>query len=199
MLYAHEPASRCRFPAPQGQAALTRPPQEGTTRRKTATSSRTPASKTKTATTATTETAKAASKPRARKPVEPEAQTETLPPYASPSLNAIRRAIEDMKAEEVVEIDLRGKTSLGDMMIVATGRSNRHVVSIAERIVEFLKADGCPTPRLEGLPHGDWVLIDGFDVIVHLFRPEVRAFYNLEKMWGIDRPAEGDDSARRTG
>lgn len=122
-----------------------------------------------------------------------------LEPYASPTLAAARRAIDDMKAEEIVEIDLRGKTSLADMMIVATGRSNRHVVSIAERIVEFLKEDGCPAPRLEGLPHGDWVLIDAFDVIIHLFRPEVRAFYNLEKMWGVDRPAEGEDRASQAG
>lgn len=102
----------------------------------------------------------------------------------------IRSDLEDMKAEELVEIDLRGKTSLADTMIIATGRSNRHVASIAEHTIESLKRHGHGPVRNEGLPHGDWVLIDAGDVIVHIFRPEVRGFYNLEKMWGADRPGE---------
>ena len=95
-----------------------------------------------------------------------------------------------MKAEETVEIDLIGKTSIADTMIITSGRSQRHVGSIAERVLEGLKNGGFGTARVEGLPACDWVLIDAGDVIVHIFRPEVRGFYNLEKMWGADRPRE---------
>jgi ribosome-associated protein len=114
----------------------------------------------------------------------------------SVTLERVTAALDDMKAEDVITIDLAGKTSLADAMIIASGRSNRHVGSIAERVVEFLKAAGQPVPRIEGFPHCDWVLVDAGDVIVHVFRPEVRQFYNLEKMWGADRPVEpGQDAA----
>jgi ribosome-associated protein len=83
---------------------------------------------------------------------------------------------------------LAGKTSLADVMIVASGRSQRHVGAIAERLIERLKEDGVRDTRVEGMPLCDWVLIDAGDVIVHVFRPEAREFYNLEKMWGSDRP-----------
>jgi len=83
---------------------------------------------------------------------------------------------------------LTGKTSLGDTMIVASGRSQRHVGAIAERLIERLKEDGVRDTRVEGMPLCDWVLIDAGDVIVHVFRPEAREFYNLEKMWGSERP-----------
>ncbi len=96
-----------------------------------------------------------------------------------------------MKAEETIEIDLVGKTTIADKMVITSGRSNRHVGSIAERIMEELKNNGYGFPRVEGMPACDWVLIDAGDILVHVFRPEVRAFYNLEKMWGVDRPAEG--------
>jgi ribosome-associated protein len=95
-----------------------------------------------------------------------------------------------MKAEETIVIDLQGKTSIADHMIIASGRSNRHVGSIADEVVKALKEAGHAPPRIEGVPHCDWVLVDCGDVIVHVFRPEVRAFYNLEKMWGVDRPTE---------
>lgn len=95
-----------------------------------------------------------------------------------------------MKAEETVEIDLVGKTSIADTMIVASGRSNRHVGAIAERIVSCFKDQGLGNVRVEGMPACDWVLIDAGDLMVHIFRPEVRGFYNLEKMWGADRPGE---------
>lgn len=75
-------------------------------------------------------------------------------------------------------------------MLVASGRSNTHVGAIADRLLRTLKEMGCPTPRVQGIPHNDWVLVDTGDVIIHLFRPEVRQFYNLEKLWGADRPAE---------
>jgi len=102
----------------------------------------------------------------------------------------VRFSLEDMKAEELVEIDLAGKTSIADAMVVATGRSDRHVGAIADRLIKDLKDNGYGTARVEGLPACDWVLIDAGDVIVHVFRPEVRGFYNLEKMWGADRPVE---------
>lgn len=101
-----------------------------------------------------------------------------------------RHCLDEMKAEEVVEIDLQGKTSLADAMVIASGRANRHVGAIAERLIEAFKAKGLGPLRVEGMPACDWVLIDAGDIIVHVFRPEVRAFYNLEKMWGADRPRE---------
>jgi ribosome-associated protein len=88
-----------------------------------------------------------------------------------------------MKAEDTVTIDLAGKSSLADYMVVTSGRSNRQVGAIADRIAEDLAKAGIRGVRIEGQPHCDWVLIDAGDVIVHVFRPEVRAFYNLEKMW----------------
>ena len=126
-----------------------------------------------------------------------EADVSPLPPHSAASapeheaLRAIARScIEDMKAEGTVEIDLTGKTSIADTMIVTSGRSHRHVGSIADRIVQTLKEKGFGVPRVEGLPACDWVLIDAGDVLIHIFRPEVRSFYNLEKMWGADRPLE---------
>jgi ribosome-associated protein len=88
-----------------------------------------------------------------------------------------------MKAEDTVTIDLREKSSLADTMVVTSGRSHRHVGSVADRVVENLHKAGCRDLRVEGMPHCDWVLIDAGDVIVHVFRPEVRDFYGLEKMW----------------
>ena len=101
-----------------------------------------------------------------------------------------RACLDDMKAEEVVEIDLVGKTAIADTMMIATGRSQRHVGSIADKIIEALKGGGVGRVRVEGMPSCDWVLIDAGDLIVHVFRPEVRSFYNLEKMWGADRPVD---------
>jgi ribosome-associated protein len=92
------------------------------------------------------------------------------------------------QAEDIVSIDLAGKTSIADFMIVASGRSTRHIGAMAERLREALKSRGAPVVEIEGMPQNDWVLIDAGDVIVHLFRPEVRSFYNLEKMWGVDLP-----------
>ena len=88
-----------------------------------------------------------------------------------------------MKAEDTVTIDIRDKSSLADTMVVTSGRSNRHVGSVADRVLENLREAGLKNLRVEGMPHCDWVLIDAGDVIVHVFRPEVREFYNLEKMW----------------
>jgi ribosome-associated protein len=99
-------------------------------------------------------------------------------------------SLDEAKAEDVVSIDLRGKTAMADDMIVATGRSTVHVGAIADKVIKACKAAGLVAPRVEGLPQCDWVLVDAGDVIVHIFRPEVRQFYNLEKMWGGDRPSE---------
>jgi len=95
--------------------------------------------------------------------------------------------LDDMKAEGTVTIDLTGKSTLADAMVVTSGRSNRHVGSLADRVLEDLAEAGLPDARVEGTPHCDWVLIDAGDIIVHVFRPEVRAFYNLEKMWATAR------------
>ena len=95
-----------------------------------------------------------------------------------------------MKAEDTLTIDLTGKSSIGDAMVVASGRSQRHVASIADNVVKGLQTAGLRSIRVEGMRQADWVLIDAGDVIVHVFRPEVRAFYNLEKMWaGSKRPS----------
>jgi len=88
-----------------------------------------------------------------------------------------------MKAEDSVVIDLTGKSSIADYMVVTSGRSQRHVSAVAEHVVKDLKEAGATSIRVEGMRQGDWVLIDAGDVIVHVFRPDVRAFYNLEKMW----------------
>jgi ribosome-associated protein len=92
-----------------------------------------------------------------------------------------------MKAEDSVTIDLTGKTSIGDFMVVTSGRSNVHLAAISDNVVKALKAAAITGIHVEGLRQGDWVLIDAGDVIIHVFRPEVREFYNLEKMWSGGR------------
>jgi ribosome-associated protein len=109
-------------------------------------------------------------------------------------LGLVNDALEDGKAEEIVVVSLAGKSTLGDYMVIATGRSNRQVAAMAEHVIRRLKEIGIKGVRPEGLRQRDWVLIDAGDVIVHLFRPEVRSFYNLEKMWGAELP-EPDRSA----
>ncbi|HET6378806.1 MAG TPA: ribosome silencing factor [Methylocella sp.] len=105
-------------------------------------------------------------------------------------MQTVLACLEDSKAEDIVRIDLHGKTTLADVMIIASGRSNIHVGAIAERVIAAFKRMRHQPPRVEGLRNCDWVLIDGGDIIVHIFRPEVRQFYNLEKMWSVDRPGE---------
>jgi ribosome-associated protein len=105
-------------------------------------------------------------------------------------LTTVLDSLSDAKAEDIVAIDLAGKTSIGDHMVIASGRSQRHVGAIADQLREKLKSVGHGSPRIEGMPHCDWVLIDSGDIIVHIFRPDVRQFYNLEKMWSGDRPTD---------
>jgi iojap-like ribosome-associated protein len=98
-------------------------------------------------------------------------------------LELVRESLADSKAEDIVTIDIAGKSALGDFMVVASGRSNRHVAAICDRLIKDLKDGGYTAPKVEGLAAGDWVLIDSGDVIIHVFRPEIREFYNIEKMW----------------
>ena len=111
-------------------------------------------------------------------------------PDAKEILRLVLARLDDMKAEDTVTLDLTGKSSIADAMVVTSGRSNRHVGAVADHVLEHLAKAGVPNLRVEGMPHCDWVLIDAGDVIVHIFRPEVREFYNLEKMWSADRPME---------
>jgi ribosome-associated protein len=105
-------------------------------------------------------------------------------------LKIVLDTLDGSKAEDIVAIDLKGKTSIGDHMVLASGRSQRHVGAVADHLVKKLKDEGYGRARVEGMPQCDWVLIDAGDIIVHVFRPEVREFYNLEKMWSADRPRE---------
>jgi ribosome-associated protein len=108
---------------------------------------------------------------------------------AEPLLGHISAWLDEAKAEGVVTIDLKGKSSMADFMVVATGRSDRHVGAIAEQVQRKLKQQGVRT-RIEGLEACDWVLVDAGDIIVHVFRHEVREFYKLERMWSADRPTD---------
>lgn len=111
----------------------------------------------------------------------------TAAPLPDPSSEALLKlvlgSLEDDKAEDVVSIDLRGKTEIADYMVVASGRSTRQVSAIAQNLVDRLKESASRASKVEGKDAGDWVLIDSGDVIVHVFRPEVRDFYQIEKMW----------------
>jgi len=100
----------------------------------------------------------------------------------SMALKSVLASLEDSKAENIVSIDIQGKSSLGDYMVVASGRSHRHVGAVADHLLKALKEAGMHA-RVEGLSGADWVLIDAGDIIVHVFRPEVREFYNIEEMW----------------
>ncbi|NJC05219.1 ribosome-associated protein [Sphingomonas kaistensis] len=106
---------------------------------------------------------------------------------------AVLRSLDDDQAVEVVSIPLAGKSSIADHMVIASGRSTRQVASMATKLADRLKQDHGKLVRIEGLPTADWVLIDADDVIIHLFRPEVRSFYNLERMWAF-----GDEKAAAT-
>jgi ribosome-associated protein len=114
-----------------------------------------------------------------------------LPASEPGSLHAlVLQSLDDDQAQEIVSIPLEGKTAIADHMVIASGRSTRQVATMAQKLSERVKAAGFGFARIEGLPAADWVLVDAGDVIVHIFRPEVRSFYNLERMWGF-----GDETA----
>jgi ribosome-associated protein len=115
-------------------------------------------------------------------------------PDAARLLAVVRDSLADDKAEDVVVLALSGKTDFSDFMVIASGRSRRHVDAIAEHLREKLKKAGLPSVPIEGAGQCDWVLVDAGDIIVHVFRPEMRAFYALEKMWGTDFPEPGQSS-----
>lgn len=121
--------------------------------------------------------------------------TETVPatPGVHPDADALHKlvlgSLDDDQAVEVVSIPLAGKSSIADHMVIASGRSSRQVASMAEKLATRIKRELGRNVRIEGLPVADWVLIDADDVIVHLFRPEVRSFYNLERMWAFEERA----------
>ncbi|MFT5540409.1 MAG: ribosome-associated protein [Alphaproteobacteria bacterium] len=110
-------------------------------------------------------------------------------------LALVEKILNEDQAEDIITVDLAGKTSFADYMVIASGRNPRHIGAMANHLREKIKALGVVSPAIEGLTNSDWVLIDGGDVIIHLFRPEVRGLYNLEKMWGIAWREAEDDGA----
>jgi ribosome-associated protein len=135
---------------------------------------------------------KASTKPGAKSGAKPKAgaRAKLKPLDVDGLLDVVVGSLDDDKAEAVNALSLRGKTSMADYMVIASGRSARQVAAMADHLATKLKAAGAGTVHVEGLKTGDWVLIDCGDIIIHLFRPEVRAFYNLEKMWGMDMPGD---------
>jgi len=111
-------------------------------------------------------------------------------PDAEETLRIVLTRLDDMKAEDTTTIDLRAESTIADYMVVTSGRSNRHVGAVADQVLEDLRGAGLTRVKVEGMPLCDWVLIDAGDVIVHVFRPEVRTFYNIEKMWSRGRNVE---------
>ena len=116
----------------------------------------------------------------------PKIRPQTADERISALEDMILARLDDDKAQDVVFIDLKGKSAVADGLVVASGRSHRHVGAMADHLLRALKDEGYGRARVEGLPHCDWVLIDTGDVIIHLFRPEVRSFYNIEKIWSVD-------------
>lgn len=124
-----------------------------------------------------------------RAPAAPQAGT--VPSKARPArgidadaaVKTVLASLEDDKAEDILAIDIRGRSSFADVLVIASGRSGRHVAALADHVMRKLKDAGVKDVQVEGLPQADWVLVDAGDVVIHLFRPEVRAFYNIEKIW----------------
>jgi ribosome-associated protein len=133
---------------------------------------------------------------RCAPPLEKEptlSRTVSVTPKAKPAepelLARIQKSLDDDKADDIVTIDLVGRSSLADALVIASGTSTRHVSSMAEHLARRLKEAGHGTAKIEGLSQGDWVVIDAGDVIVHIFRPEVRSYYDLEGIWSVDERA----------
>jgi ribosome-associated protein len=127
--------------------------------------------------------------------VETAADDRSVSRVSSPSegrtaIEVVIASLDDSKAEEVVDINLQGRSALADHMVIASGRSHRHVSAVADHLLRDLKEAGHGNAKVEGLQNGDWVLIDTGDIIIHIFRPEVRTFYNIEKMWSVSDAKE---------
>lgn len=144
----------------------------------------------------------AASKPRAKSAAKPKAAakstskmkkskqvvTAASDPRRLDLLQMVEKSLDADKAENVVRVDLAEKSAIADFMVIATGRNTRQLAAMAQHVAEKLSKAGVKSINIEGLSQGDWVLVDGGDIIVHLFRPEIRTLYGLEKMWGVDLP-----------
>ena len=142
----------------------------------------------------------AAKKPATKKTVKKTSVKKPAPKKAAPReievLSRILTSLDDDKAEDIVTIDLAGRSSLCDAIVIANGRSSRHVASIADHLARRLKEAGYGTRPVDGMAQGDWVLVDAGDVIVHIFRPEVRSYYDLEGMWSVDEPTRARAATR---
>lgn len=129
---------------------------------------------------------------KAKAPAARKAPRKAPPPPAKPQwpplVETLLTKLDEAKAEAIVTIDLTGKSTVADTMVVASGRSNRHVDAIARQAIEELEKRGVKNIRSEGMPQCDWVLVDAGDILLHVFRPEVRSFYNLEKLWSAHAP-----------
>jgi ribosome-associated protein len=128
-------------------------------------------------------------------PIRSEDGQAPLPVGSTELENVILSKLDEDKAQDIVLIDLRGKSPMSDSMIIASGRSHRHVGALADHLQRLLKEQGLGRVKVSGLPHCDWVLLDAGDVIIHLFRPEVRTFYNIEKIWSVDSAHRVDTRA----
>ena len=131
--------------------------------------------------------------------IPPAPQTDGAIEQAEALHDLVLRSLDDDKAVEIVSIPLQGKSNIADYMVIASGRSTRQVASMAQKLSERIKRELGRSVRVEGLPVADWVLIDADDVIVHLFRPEVRSFYNLERMWAFEERAPEERAAAAVG
>jgi ribosome-associated protein len=129
--------------------------------------------------------------PQSEAPASADAHEDSSTDALLPLESLIVNKLDDDKAQDIVCIDLKGKSSVADTLIIASGRSHRHVGALADHVVRALKEAGHGKAKIEGLPACDWVLIDVGDVVVHIFRPEVRSFYNIEKIWSLSPEGTG--------
>lgn len=146
------------------------------------------ATKSKTATKAKTATKTAAKAKAPKAPVAKTAQAASkADAFSRQLLKLVEKSLDDDKAEDIVSVDLAGKSAIADYMVIATGRNTRQLAAMAHHVAEKLAKAGAKPIGIEGMSQGDWVLVDGNDIIIHLFRPDVRKLYSLEKMWGLDQ------------